>query len=272
MRYMGPKCARDLSAACGIFLFLITTVSCGGTKTASANSTGGNTSTAPSGQPAADQKIALVRFANATPGESASLSFGGQTAFSNIQYGTVTAYQELPANRNDFALFTGAAQNAPPVASESKGLSGGDRYTVVAALDENAKPKLEIINDNLTAPSNGDAKVRVINASADRIDVIAPKQGNKNEVQAEKWFSGVSQASSEDFKNVGPLQGTIHVQRSSSGGGAQPKHVARQLQLPANFQAGTDYTILVMGGTAQYPLKAMVMRDQPNAGAGPNAG
>jgi hypothetical protein len=233
----------------------------------------GNT-TAPSGQaPAANQKIALVRFVNATPGESASLSFGGQTAFSNVQYGTVTAYQELPANRNDFALFTGAGQNAPPVASESKGLSAGDRYTVVAALDKNAQPKLEIINDNLAAPSNGDAKVRVINASAEQIDVIAPKRGNKNQVQADKWFSRVSQASSEDFKNIEPLHGTLNiVSDGTPSGREQSKHIAPRIQLPANFQAGNDYTIFVMGGTARYPLKATVMEDQLNAVAGPHAG
>jgi hypothetical protein len=256
---------------------LLAAASCGGsqTKTASTETTGGNTSTAPSGQAAANQKAALVRFVNAQPGQNATLSFGGQTAFSNIAYGTVTGYQELPANNNNFELFTAAGQNAPPAATESKGLSAGDHYTVVAALDDNAKPKLEIIDDNLGIPSNGKAKVRVINASADRIDVIAPERGNKGRVKANKLFSGVSEASSANFKNIDPLQGTLEVERSLSrgqvnpSGGSQPKHVARQVPVPANFRSGNDYTIIVMGGTAQYPLKAAVVEDQLNGGARP---
>lgn len=275
-----PRGRGALLASAAIGCSLVLAIGCGSsqkTKEASTETTGGNTSTAPSGQAAANQKEALVRFINGLPGESASLSLGGQTAFSNIGYSDATPYQPFAADRKGFALFTGTgAGNAPPIASESKGLDAGGHYTVVAALDDQGKPKLDVVDDNLTPPQNGKANVRVINASADEVNVFAPESrqhsGKNSGTKAEKLFSGVNQASAAGYKDVDPFQGTINIQRDVSGGGmaggtssgAEPKHVARVVQLPVDFQAGKDYTIVTTGGTATSPLKARVIEDQLN--------
>lgn len=266
-------------ATCGACVLLLA-AACGGnptTKEASTSTGPGGTATAPSGQAAKNQKDALVRFVNGVPGEDLSLSFGGANVFTNVASGDATPYKDVPADQKGFGLFTGTAGgNAPPVASDGSGVDAGQHYTVAAGLDENGKVKLDVINDNLSEPSNGKAKVRVINASADEVDVLAPTKmkgahagsaGNK----ADKWFSGVSQASAKDYKEVDPLNGTIDIERASSGGamggssatGSEgPKHVSPIVQIPADFTAGKQYTILAMGGTAKHPLKASVIEDQ----------
>ncbi len=106
-------------------------------------------------QAAGQQNKVLVRFINGLPGGSASVSLGGQPAFSNVDYLTATPYQEFPVDRKGFALFTGtAAGNAPPVASKDKNLDAGGHYTVLAALNESGKEKLEVTGDDLTEPKN----------------------------------------------------------------------------------------------------------------------
>ena len=77
----------------------------------SRTSSGGATSTAPSGQDAKSADKALVRFINATPFPK-DLYFGEVSAFSNVAPDAASAYSELPAQRHDFKLFTAGEDNA----------------------------------------------------------------------------------------------------------------------------------------------------------------
>ncbi len=54
-------------------------------------------------------------------------------------------------------------------------MSGGSHYTVVA-LPDSKKAILKVLSDNLTPPSEGKAKVRVINAAPDAgdVDIFGP--------------------------------------------------------------------------------------------------
>jgi hypothetical protein len=231
------------------------------------------------------QDEAMVRFVNGLPGETATLSLGGTAVFSNVGYAAVSSYQPVSVKNNNFTLFSpGPGNNAPSIASASKGLDKGKYYTVVAALTSNGGRTLQILEDNTAAPNNGKAKLRIINASADEVNVMAPENpsgstgntaryGNK----AYKWFSGVGQASATDYKEVYPLNGTLVIERTGAqgngagwgggtGGGAAysggQTRLAPMVQVPVQFQANSKpYTIIVMGGTANYPLKATVVQD-----------
>lgn len=224
-----------------------------------------------------NQKQAYVRFLNGVPGRNNTLSVEGQKAFTDVQYGTTTHFKAFEAKNSNFELFTGtAAGNAPPIASNSEGLSAGDHYTVFSAPSQYGKPKLEVASGNSNKPENGKAKVNVINASLEAVNVVAPKNNNGQQ-QANKLFSDVGAASSAGYQNVNPLQGTLNIERSGgtvgtgqngatggSGSGQQPKHLTHVLQVPAHFQAGEQYTILVTGGTEEHPLQAHVVHDQIN--------
>lgn len=228
----------------------------------------------PNNQNSANQKQAYVRFVNGIPGRNDTLSIAGQKAFSNVEYGTATEYKEFRAKNSQFKLFTGTGSgNVAPVASNSQGLNAGDHYTVFSVPSQYGRPRLEFAQGNSKAPANGKAKVNVINASLESINVTAPQEQN-GQKKAQQLFSGVGAASSAGYKNINPVDGTLNIERSGSAVGTggstangeqqQPKHLTHVLQVPAHFQSGQEYTILVTGGTQKHPLKAQVIQDQVN--------
>lgn len=253
------------------------TIGCGNkTQQATTTNTEGASSHAPSGQQAANQKMALVRFVNAVPGQAVDLWFGDEKAFTDVNYKTVTPYKELPNGRHDFKL-TRTGQSNPDATNvkNSEGLNAGDHYTIVATVDKNGKEKLDVITDRLTEPANGKAKVRVINASADEVDVYAPVAMNsrtsgtadraKNSTanrtarnKKEKWFGGVNQVSSTDYKEVNPMNGTLQVRPSKAN-----KRTARGgVNVPVDLNAGKLYTLVVTGGERGHALDVVRVEDQ----------
>lgn len=237
----------------------------------------GQSSTAPSGEQAAKAKVALVRFVNGVPGRAANLAFGDAQLFTDIAYDTVTPYKEVPGERHDFKLSTGRERGNAPV-TNSEGLTDGARYTVVASLDGNGREKLDVINDDLS-PDSSRAKLRVINASADKVDVFSPiaKNGDRKEGTADrmkntnrrnpyanedKWFSGVSQASSTTFKDIEPYQGKLDIVPAGD-------HALQRMatHIPVDLRAGQIYTVVVTGGTREFPLHVVKIEDQLNGAA-----
>ncbi len=272
--------------ACGACLLLMTIGCASKTNQATTSTAGGQTSTAPAGDQAAKAKVALVRFVDAIPGRKANLAFGDQELFPDVSYKTATPYKEVPGERHDFKLTTGRETNKSPV-TNSEGLTNGARYTVVAALDKNGNEKLDVINDNLSEPSNGKAKLRVINAADADVDVYAPVSMNGNRGSAEparhpnrtnpyadedQWFSGVNRATSTDFKDVEPYEGRLNIVET----GANNKHqLGPAVHVPLDLKPGEIYTIVVTGGTRAHPLEALKIEDRLNgspAQAGGSAG
>jgi hypothetical protein len=253
------------------------TIACGNkTQQATNTNTEGAASHAPSGQQAANMKAALVRFVDGVPGHSVDLWFGDQKAFSDVSYKTVTRYIELPGERHDFKLVK-TGENNPNTSkiTNSEGLNNGDHYTIVASLDKNGKEKLEVITDRLTEPATGKAKVRVINASADEVDVYSPVATNgttgsadrtKNPPAASrtaaneesKWFGGVNQASSTSYKDVDPMNGSLQVRPAT----ASSRHRVGGLKVPVDLTAGKLYTLVITGGAHGQALSAVRVEDE----------
>jgi hypothetical protein len=262
------------------------------TNQASSTTTEGATSTAPSGQQAANSKMALVRFVNATPGQTHDLWFGDTKAFTGVDYKTVTPYKEIAAERHDFKLAPAgsSAAAANPAATNSEGLNSGDHYTVVAEVDKDGKPKLDVITDHLSEPSTGKAKIRVINASQDEVDVWAPnsmKNGATNSADRmrnappaattatpnnangpDKWFGGVNSDSSTSYKDVDPMNGTLTLGPSGSytpttnrARKTNTKVAANEVTVPVDLMPGHLYTIIVTGGENGRGLDAIKVED-----------
>jgi hypothetical protein len=248
-------------------------MACGNkTQQATSTNTEGASSQAPSGQQAANQKMALVRFVDGIPGHSVDLWFGDQKAFSDVSYKKVTQYKELPGERHDFKLAK-AGETNPNTSkiTNSEGLNNGDHYTIVASLDKHGKEKLDVITDRLTEPNSGKAKVRVINASADEVDVYSPTEMNGTSGSADraknpparntaaneesKWFSGVDQASSTDYKDVDPTNASLQVRPSS-------RHRAAGVNVPVDLNAGKLYTLVVTGGAHGQALGVVRVEDE----------
>lgn len=232
--------------------FSVFLAACGSSTTnqPSASQTPNGGSTAPSGQQASNQKKALVRFIQTVPGnEKMDVWFGDMKVFSNVAYKEVTPYVEVPAERHDFKLQTAGNTQPNALATNSEGLSAGGHYTVVAEkkTSDQGNLKLDAMNDDLTPPSAGKTKLRVINAAigAGSIDVVDPHG---------KIFGGVDENTSTSYKEIAPVEGTLEIRKSDKK--------ADILRVPnTNLQPEKLYTLVIVGGAGQ-PLAAIPITDQ----------
>jgi Domain of unknown function (DUF4397) len=210
------------------------------------------TSTAPPAKEASQRDNALVRVINAVPGTKAIDVFADdQKVFEGVSFKSVTPYKELSDNRHSFRVREAGKDNEQPIAENSEGLSGGKHYTILILPNQNDKATVSIIDDNITAPPDNKAEVRVINASPDAGEVdIVDKSANK------KVFSGVNFQSNTRYTALDPTKTTFEVRQEG-----QDKPV---LTVPnANFEKGKYYTIIVAGHTKGMPkLQALMVEDQ----------
>lgn len=214
----------------------------------SQTTSGGSTSTAPSGAVAKIEDKALIRFINATP-STKDLYFGDVSAFSNVAAHSASSYMELPADRREFKLYPAGNETGTPLATNSEGPTAGKHYTVVAVNGTDGMPMLNPISDDLAQPDPGKAKVRVIHAApgVKKVDVYAA--GSKDAL-----IDGVDFKDASSYKEVDPVLSEIDVRTSGSKASAVK---VRNL----NLAPGKLYTLVVMGGNGQ-PLTSKVIEDQ----------
>ena len=102
-----------------------------------------------------------------------------------------------PATRGEFRLRASGWDDTEPAATQTGRLDSGKRYTVVALRDAEGNLALNVIADNLAPPSEGKAKVRIINAASNfgAADVI---RQNDNKL----WFKSVNIARTTDYEDA----------------------------------------------------------------------
>jgi len=219
------------------------------TESAARTRVGDQATTSPSGTEAKQADRALVRFVNAAP-TSEDIYFGDIPAFTSVSFGTVTPYKELPAERRDFKLMPAGSNSGQPLASNSEGLSAGKHYTVLAVTDRNGKANLNVVNDDLSAPPAGKAKVRVLNAAPGMGDVDLYARGTKNAL-----ISGAGFNHATNYKEVDPITTELDIRGK---GGKKNETPVQQM----NLAPDKSYTIIVMGGEGQQPVTAKTVEDQ----------
>jgi Domain of unknown function (DUF4397) len=175
--------------------------------------------------------------------------FADQTlAFSNVSYKMVTPYNELPDDQLTFRVrAAGGGVTTKPLAENSEMLMGGRHYTVIPMEDDTGKPTVRVLADDLTPAPHDQARVRVINASADvgEVDVVA-KGRNKT------IFGGVNFTSEAGYKDVEPMKGALEVRREGK------KEVLTTIP-NQNWEPGKTYTIILAG---RGKLEAIAIEDQ----------
>jgi hypothetical protein len=211
---------------------------------------GGQTSVAPPGKAVAKQNRALVRFLNADPGESHyDLWFDNSKTYTHVKYQRLTPYDELPAVRGEFRLRASGWDDTEPIATQEGRLDSGKRYTVVALRDGQGHMALNVIVDNLTQPSEGKAKVRLINAAPNfgQLDVISQND-------RKLLFRDITVDTATGYEDVDASTTTLVVLKKG-----QKKPVLLISNL--NLEAGKMYTIVMTGGTANAPIQAIPIED-----------
>ncbi|MEV4755446.1 DUF4397 domain-containing protein [Micromonospora sp. NPDC049559] len=147
--------------------------------------TGGTAAAIPGGAaaaPAGAASTGYVRLAHLspdTPPVDVYLSGPGDgttpRVFDAVGYGVLSDYLPLPTGRYAVAMRkAGAPASQPPVLTTEVAVTSGAAYTV-AGVGRYADLGLRVLDDDLSAPAPGQAKVRVLHASvrAPLLDVAA---------------------------------------------------------------------------------------------------
>jgi len=197
----------------------------------------------------------FVRYINAMDAHSGTdLYFGDTKAFGEVSK-TVTDYKPLPAKRADFALRAPGNAASDPIATNSEGLGDGKHYTVIAYEDEDGKPKINVVNDDESAPPAGKAKVRLIHAAPGMDAINVYRAGTKDKLASESRFSTVS-----TWQDVEPVAGPLEIRTSN-----QKAHGVRIANV--KLEPGKLYTFVVEGGgKAKRPLHVVSIVDSPMKG------
>ena len=221
-------------AAAGTVGLLLLTGACSSNKgeQSPVSSSGDGSGTAPSSMAAKKADVAMVRFVNGT-NKGKDLAFGDAMPFTGVGSHDITPYKELPTERRDFKLMSENAKGGSPMATNSEGLSAGKHYTILAYSEKDGSAKLDPVNDDLTPPDAGQAKVRLINLASHAANLDLYAGTMKDAV-----ISGASLDSATDYKSVNPAEAKLTVRN-----GMNKKYSAPVKDM--ELKAGKLYTILV---------------------------
>jgi len=158
--------------------------------------------------------IRLAHLAPDTPAMDVYLySFGNSSArivLRHVSYGTVSAYQTVPAGDYSIAMRpAGEPASGPPVLSASTWVRAGSAYTA-AAVGPSSGLQLQVLRDDLTTPP-GRALVRVVQASLKQPQVTVSWNGKV--IASKLSFPSVT-----SYQAVPP--GTQHVTVTAGDGDA----------------------------------------------------
>ncbi|MGY1730868.1 DUF4397 domain-containing protein [Geodermatophilus sp. SYSU D01045] len=225
----------------------------------------------PAGPAAADDG-GLLRLAHLSPDtpavdvyvDSVADPTAGQV-FPAVGYGTVSDYRSVPAGTYAVSMrAAGADPESPPVLSTTVQV-GADSAHTVAGVGPFADLGLEVLDDDLTPPPPGTARMRVVAAAAgaQTLDVAVPG--------GPSLATGLAFADTTGYVDV--PAGATAVTVTPQGGQAT--------DLPVHVDAGSVYSVLVLdraggGLTVRTALDAagpgVVPTGGVEAGAGGAAG
>ncbi|MEV4121150.1 DUF4397 domain-containing protein [Micromonospora sp. NPDC049645] len=190
----------------------------------------------PAGAATGADTVGYVRLAHLspdTPAVDVYLAAPDATepqVFPGVGYGVVSDYLELPPGRYAVAMReAGAPASDPPVLTTEVAVTSGDAYTV-AGVGRHADLGLRVLNDDLSAPSAGRAKVRVVQASVRTpvLDVAA--------ADGPVLAAGVQFATTTEYQQVEP--GSWRLKLTGASGPSTDAEV--------RLTGGAVYSLLVL--------------------------
>ncbi|MFY0408175.1 DUF4397 domain-containing protein [Solicola sp. PLA-1-18] len=85
----------------------------------------------------------------------------------DVEYGTIGDYMQVPSGPYTVSVRTpGSSMSDTPLLSATIDAKPGAGYTI-AGLGTKTEPQVKVLDDDLTPPAQGSARVRLINATAD---------------------------------------------------------------------------------------------------------
>jgi hypothetical protein len=173
--------------------------------------------------------------------------------FKGVGYGDVSKYLSLPTGTYTVAMrVSGAAATTPPVLSTQVTVGSGGAYTV-AGVGKHADLGLRVLNDDLTLPAAGKAKVRIVQASVGAPVLNVAVAGGAPVADAVQF------ATTTDYRLVNPGRWTLDV--ASTDG-------SKTGTLQCTLASGNVYSLLVLD-SANGTLKAQLFTDASRTGTMP---
>jgi Domain of unknown function (DUF4397) len=180
-----------------------------------------------------------LRALQASPNEPTTLDvlLDGKTLFSGLALGAPTAYSSVSSGTRHLQVeLTGSTT---PVIDEDISLSGGNSFTLITA-DFPASLTPILLTDSKTAPSSGDAQIRVVNAGAGagNVDVYITTPGNTPGV-VQPTLSSLAFGSSSDY--ISETGGSYEIFFTVSGSTFQYVDTGSQ-----TFGSGQNRTVVMV--------------------------
>jgi hypothetical protein len=213
--------------------------------------------------PAGAAGVGYVRLAHLSPDTpnvdvylSSQSAPGRAQVFPGVGYGTVSAYLPLTAGSYAVAMrAAGAPASAKPVLTTSVRVAPGHAYTV-AGVGRHADLGLRVLDDDLSLPPAGLAKVRIVQASVRAPQLRVAISGGQVIAEA------VAFATTTSYREVSPGRWNLRV--GPSGGGTST------VTIPATLNTGNVYSLVVVDGARG--LRGELKLDAARTGAVPNGG
>lgn len=209
---------------------------------------------APAADAAATSYVRLAHLSPDTPAVDVTVTaFGkpGEQVIKGVKYGDVSSYQSVQPGSYTIAMRpAGADPKSPPVISATLDATNGHAYTV-AGLGKFATLALRVLDDDITLPPAGRAKMRVVNAAPTAGDLSIQRNGTPVITNAK-----FGQASPYSLVQAGEGKLTL-----------TPKS-ASDTSLSVTLAAGGVYTVLVL--EHNNTLSAQVRLDAKGAQVVPN--
>ncbi len=197
--------------------------------------------------------VTLVPFAGLSAGDvapsgppPAATVDGARVVGAAATYGAATEYRQVPAGVYSVQLRpAGAASSTAPVLTGTLDARSDSAYTL-APIGTPDAPKVEVLSDDLRAPAQDTAHVRLLSASATAASVTVTAPGG--EVVA----SGAQFAVPTGYDEVRPGRVVLTAQVDGVPGDAGES-------TEVNFVSGSTYTVLVLDRTGGgLELRALV--------------
>jgi hypothetical protein len=218
--------------------------------------------------PASAASVGYVRLAHLSPDTPqvdvylSSVSGGiAPKTFPGVGYGVVSDYLTLPTGTYAVAMRgAGAPESSAPVLSTQVTVDAGKAYTV-AGVGKHADLGLRVIDDDLSLPDSGKAKVRIVQAS-----LQAPVL-NVSVATGSTIADGVQFASTTNYREVNQGSWTVNLQQSGGG---------KTSTVKCALTGGNVYSLIVLdrpsGLTAELRTDAQRKGGMPQGGVETGAG
>lgn len=194
-----------------------------------------------------EAQVRVAHLASDAPNVDVYVNGEPVEALLNVPYGTVSSYLMLPAGTQQVTVYP-AGDTSTPVIDTPVELAGGAAYTIGAVgLVGDGSLTAQVYEDDLSAPAEGNGKVRAVHASPDAgpVDVV-PAGGDP-------LVTGLEFPNASPYAEVPAGSYTLNINAAGTDQTA--------ISADATIDSGTTYSAFAVGTAAAGNLDVILTVD-----------